>query len=80
MGIAALIIGIVSLLIGLIPSYGILGLFPAIAGLILGIIDIVKKYLHQKPIGNGVAGVVLCALAITIMLLWRLFIIGFAIF
>ena len=43
MGIAALILGIISIVIALIPVCGSIAFVPALVGLILGIVDTVKK-------------------------------------
>ena len=43
MGVAALILGIVSTIFGFVPFCGIIAFVPAVVGLILGIIDIVQK-------------------------------------
>lgn len=43
MGIAALVLGIVSIIVSFIPFCGLIGLLPALIGLILGIVDVVKK-------------------------------------
>ena len=56
MGIAALVIGIVAVIIGFIPGCGIIALLPAIVGLILGIIEVKKKSKAGQPKGKGMAG------------------------
>ena len=43
MGIAALVLGIVSIIIAFVPFCGIIAFLPALVGLILGIIDLVIK-------------------------------------
>lgn len=72
MGLAALIIGIVAVVLGFIPFCGYFALIPAIVGLILGIVDVQKKSKAQQPKGKGMAGIVLNAAAIIIILLWTL--------
>jgi hypothetical protein len=73
MGIAAMIIGIVAVVLGIIPGCGLVfGLPPAIVGLILGIVDVKKKSKAQQPKGIGMAGVVLNAVAIVFIILWTL--------
>ena len=64
MGIAALVIGIISLLIAWVPCIGMIALFPATIGLILGIIDIIVNAKKSKPKGMGIAGTICCAVAI----------------
>ena len=75
MGIAALVLGIVSLIIGWIPFCGAIALIPAIIGLILGIVDVVQKNKKGEPKGIGIAGIVLSAIAIAIIIYW-IFILG----
>lgn len=77
MGIAALILGIISLIIGFIPLCGSIALFPAIIGLILGIIDTVLKKKKGEKIAVSVAGLVLSAIAIVVIIFW-VFIFGVA--
>ncbi len=75
MGIAAMIIGIVAVVLGIIPGCGLVfGLPPAIVGLILGILDVKKKSKVQQPKGMGMAGVVLNAVAIVFIIVWTLII------
>ncbi len=73
MGIAAMIIGIVAVILGIIPGCGLVfGLPPAIVGLILGIVDVKNKSKAKQPKGMGMAGVVLNAVAIAFIILWTL--------
>lgn len=78
MGVAALILGIISLIIGFIPFCGMIAFVPAVIGLILGIVEIVSKSKKSEPKGMGIAGLVLSALAILIMI-WWLFIVGYGV-
>lgn len=68
MGVASLILGIISLVIGFIPFCGIIALVPAIVGLILGIVEIAKKGKAGEPKGKGIAGLVCSAIAIVIII------------
>lgn len=70
MGIAALIIGILSIIIAIIPFCGMIALLPAIIGLILGIVDVVKKSKKGEKKGIGIAGIILTGLAIALCFLW----------
>jgi len=70
MGIAALVLGIISLLLSFIPVIGILGLGLAIIGLVLGIIDWVQKKKKDEKHGQAIAGVVCSAVAIIIVILY----------
>jgi len=73
MGIASLIIGIVAFVLGLVPACGLIfGLPPAVVGLILGILEISGKSKKNEPKGMGVAGTILNALAIVVILVWTL--------
>ncbi len=72
MGLAAMIIGIIAVVLGFIPVCGMIALVPAIIGLILGIVDVKKKSKAQQPKGQGMAGIVLNAVAIIVILLWTL--------
>jgi hypothetical protein len=72
MDLAALIIGIVAVVLGFIPLCGTIALLPAIVGLILGIVDVMKKSKAQQPKGKGMAGIILNAVAIVVILLWTL--------
>ena len=70
MGVAALVLGIISIIIGFIPFCGAIALLPAIVGLVLGIIDTVKKSKKGEPKGMSIAGLVLSAVAIAIIIFW----------
>ncbi|MHC4113209.1 MAG: hypothetical protein ACYSUY_19220 [Planctomycetota bacterium] len=73
MGLAAMIIGIVAVILGIIPGCGLVfGLPPAIVGLILGIVDVKKKSKANQPKGMGMAGIVLNAVAIVFIIVWTL--------
>lgn len=50
MGVASLVLGILSLIIGFVPFCGAIALLPAIIGLILGIVDVAlkSKKVNQK--------------------------------
>jgi hypothetical protein len=72
MGLAAMIIGIIAVVLGFIPFCGYFAILPAIVGLILGIIDVKKKSKAQQPKGIGMAGIVLNAVALIVILLWTL--------
>lgn len=77
MGVAALVLGIISVVIGFVPFCGMIAFIPAIVGLILGIVDIVKKNKANEPKGMAIAGTVLSAIAILIIIYW-VFIVGLA--
>lgn len=70
MGVAALVIGIVSLVFGFIPFCNIFALIPATVGLVLGIIDWVKKKKGGEPKGKAIAGAICSGVAIIIILVY----------
>ena len=73
MGIAALILGILAVVVGLVPMCGLVfGLPLAIVGLILGIVDVKARTKKEQPKGVGVAGLILNVLAIVVILVWTL--------
>lgn len=70
MGVASLVLGIVSIVLGFIPFCGAIAFIPAVIGLILGIVDAVKKSKSQEPKGMAIAGIILSAIAIVIIGWW----------
>ena len=70
MRVAALVLGIVSIILGFVPLCGVIAVIPAIIGLILGIVDAVKKSKSNEPKGMAIAGIILSALAIVIIVGW----------
>lgn len=70
MGIAALILGIISIITGWIPFVCFISLLLAIVGLILGIVDTIKKNkTADKSRGISIAGLVISAIAIPIIIM-----------
>jgi len=72
MGIAAMVIGIISAILAFIPLCGYIAFVPAVIGLILGIIDVKKKSKKNLPKGQGMAGIILNAIAIVIIFVWTM--------
>lgn len=70
MGIASLILGILSVLIAIIPCTFFLAPVPALVGLGLGIADWVSKSKKGLPKGMGVAGTIVSLAAFVIILGW----------
>ncbi len=70
MAIAALVLGIISIILAIIPFCSIFSVLPAIVGLILGIIDLVKKKKNGGKKGMSITGIVLSGIAIVIMTVW----------
>ena len=66
MEIAALVLGIIAFIVSFIPGCGlIIGIIPAIVGVILGIVALAKK---KEKKGMAIAGLILSALSILIMI------------
>ena len=70
MGIASLVLGILSLLICWIPCVNYFAFIPAIVGLILGIVDTVQKSKKGENKGMSIAGIILTAIALVVIFLW----------
>ena len=70
MGIAALILGILALLVAFIPVFGFIAFFPALTGLVLGIVDVVNKSKKNESKGTSIAGIILNSIAIVVMIIW----------
>ncbi len=70
MGIASMVIGIVSLMIGFIPFCGTWAIIPACAGIGLGIADVIVRSNRKQPKGMAIAGLVLNPLAVMVILLY----------
>ena len=68
MGIASLVLGIVSVIGGFIPACNIFFLVPVIVGLVLGIVDTIKKSKSGESKGMSIAGLVLNAVALVSIL------------
>lgn len=77
MGVASLVLGIMSLIIGFIPLCGSIALVPAIIGVILGIIDIVSKSKKGEKKGISIAGLILSVIATIVIIFW-VFVFGVA--
>lgn len=78
MGIAALILGIISIIVGFIPLCGAIAFVPALIGLILGIVDTVQKSKKGEKKGISIAGIILSSIAIVIISVY-LFLFGNAV-
>lgn len=72
MGVAALVLGIISVVVGFIPFCGTWAIIPAIVGLVLGIVDCVKKSKEGNPKGKAIAGIVCSAVAIVVIIAYYL--------
>lgn len=74
MGIAALVLGIIGLIISFIPFCGIIAFLPCLVGLALGIADIAVKGKRGQPKTMGIVGTVLNGVALVIIVVWSVFI------
>ncbi len=73
MGIASFILGIISIVMGWLPFICFLTLMTAIIGLIFGIIDTIKKSkTNDKNKGFSIAGLIISAISIPIILIMSL--------
>ena len=73
MGLTALILGIISVLISLIPFCNYFGLVPAIAGIVMGVVSLMnnsKGDLNHRAM--SITGIVFCSLAIVMSLIWSI--------
>jgi hypothetical protein len=70
MGTASLVIGIIAIIFGFIPICNYFVLFPALLGLMLGVIDIGIKVKQKQPKSESICGVVLNSLAIFVIAAW----------
>jgi hypothetical protein len=65
-----MVLGIVSVIFGLVPLCGSWAVIPAVIGLTLGVVDLVIKSRRKAPRGTAIAGVILNPLAIIAVVLW----------
>ncbi len=70
MGIAALVLGVLGLLVCWIPFCSFFAFIPCVIGLILGIVDVVLKSKKQLPKGIGIAGIVLNVISLIVIVIW----------
>lgn len=69
MGIASMVIGIVGVILSFVPYGSCISLVGAPIGLILGIVDVVAKNKTGEPKGMAIAGIILNAITIVILIL-----------
>lgn len=70
MGIASLIIGIISIIIAFIPNYGTLALILAFIAVIFGIIGMLQRNGQDRPSAMPIIATVISILAIAIIYVW----------
>lgn len=77
MGMASMIIGIVSVMVSLVPCLclGLPALLPAVLGLILGISDIITKRGTQESTGTAISGIILNTLSLLMITFWIMLIV-----
>lgn len=78
MGIAALVLGIIGLIISFVPACNVIMFVPCLVGLGLGIADIAVKSKRSQPKAMGIVATVLNGVALLIIVIWCLFL-GFLI-
>lgn len=77
MGIASLILGIISLVLGWIPFVCFLMFILAVIGLVLGIVDTIKKNkTEDKKRGISIAGLIISAISIPVIIIMSFVSIG----
>ena len=70
MGVASLVLGIISIIVGFVPFCGIIALFPAVLGFILGLVDTVLKSKRKEPRGISIAGLIVSIIAVIVILVY----------
>ena len=76
MGIAALILGIIGIVCCIIFFLAPLGLLLVFIGLILGIVDTIKKGKTGQKRGVSIAGIIICAITLVILILETVLVVG----
>ena len=69
MGIVALILGILGIISAFTLVFSPLGLVGVVIGLILGIVDVVKKGKKGEKRGAGIAGIIICAFMTIVLMI-----------
>lgn len=77
MGIASLVLGIISLVLGWIPFVCFFVFILAVIGLVLGIVDTIKKNkTEDKKRGISIAGLIISAISIPVIIIMSFVSIG----
>ena len=76
MGSASLLIGVFTVTLAFVPLLNYAAVIPALVGLVLGIIEIVRAREENKPRGTAIAGTVLNSIAMINVAVWT-FILSF---
>jgi hypothetical protein len=69
MGLAALILGILGLMVAWVPFCGAIAIMPCLIGLGLGIADIAIRGKKREPVAMGIVGTVLNGVALLLVLI-----------
>lgn len=72
MGIASMVLGIVAIIGAWIPLCNYISFLPALVGLILGIVDAVKKKKSGGKKGMAIAGIIISAISIVFIIVWTI--------
>lgn len=82
MGIASFVLGIVGFVGIFIPCFNYLAILIAIVGLILGIVDVVRRSKTKEAIGFGITGIILSAITLLILMFifFAAFVVGVAMY
>lgn len=69
MGIASLILGVFSFILGMIPVFGCCMTAPAAIGLVLGLVEFNRAQKQKLPCGIPLTGAILSGIALLIIFL-----------
>ena len=78
MAVAGMILGIVAIVLSFVPCINLISLLPAVVGLVLSILGLVKSKKTGSGRGMAIAGLVLCILALIWVPLFFFLILGAA--
>lgn len=67
MGVAALILGVISIILSFIPIVRIIAFLPALVSIILGIVELASKRKNKRK-SDSIVGIVLSGIAVLVMI------------
>jgi hypothetical protein len=72
LGLTALILGIISVIISMVPFCNYVGLIPAIIGIVLGVVSLTQKddTINARPL--AITGLVFCVIAVVMSIVWSI--------
>jgi hypothetical protein len=70
LGLTALILGILSVLISIVPFCNYVGLIPAIIGIVLGVVSLTQKDESYNARPLAITGLVFCVIAVIMSIVW----------